>query len=495
MMFKYYSGAPEYPRPQIGILFIILFALFNSSIVFARNLTHESNERSNWSHFAPKGKIYCIGKLFADKHGAEKNDFPKTLARMLANNYELVWDEKNLSTNNDVGSERDKLSDFNRLVAEKGDFVFLDINAEIASLNDKDNERSKLLEKTKSLINAGARVVLLVLPSPLDDKSKAKNSQLLKEFALKSNAEIVDFLPALSRSDAYEERKGLTANGSTLIAKRLFELIKTPIVGDADINLKDVKIDNFGGYVCSTFYFEGREAKIVKPKRVAKGKPWIWRARFWGHEPQLDIAMLERGYHIVYCDVSELFGNDEALQIWDRFYQFLQKSGLNKKSIMEGMSRGGVYIYNWMFRYPDRVSVVYADAPVLDFKSWPGGKGKGQGSSENWEIFKKDYQLTEQEAINFKHSPLDRAAELGALKIPAIHVVGDIDDIVPPEENTLPFAKLFIAAGGKMEIIHKAHVGHHPHSLVDPSPIIDFLLKAEKRNINFTANNALSFKK
>ena len=35
---------------------------------------------------------------------------------------------------------------------------------------------------------------------------------------------------------------------------------------------------------------------------VADGKPWVWRARFFGHEPQFDIAML-KGYHVVYCDV------------------------------------------------------------------------------------------------------------------------------------------------------------------------------------------------
>ena len=33
--------------------------------------------------------------------------------------------------------------------------------------------------------------------------------------------------------------------------------------------------------------------RIVAPKKAADGKPWVWRARFWRHEPQFDLAMLE----------------------------------------------------------------------------------------------------------------------------------------------------------------------------------------------------------
>ena len=35
--------------------------------------------------------------------------------------------------------------------------------------------------------------------------------------------------------------------------------------------------------------------RVVTPDKVAHGKPWIWRARFWGHEPQTDLALLAKG--------------------------------------------------------------------------------------------------------------------------------------------------------------------------------------------------------
>ncbi|HUP10935.1 MAG TPA: hypothetical protein VM187_01940, partial [Niastella sp.] len=62
-------------------------------------------------------------------------------------------------------------------------------------------------------------------------------------------------------------------------------------------------VSSFHGYACAEFSFNGRKAKIVKPGRTAKGRPFVWRARFWGVEPQTDIALLSRGFHVVYCDV------------------------------------------------------------------------------------------------------------------------------------------------------------------------------------------------
>ena len=56
------------------------------------------------------------------------------------------------------------------------------------------------------------------------------------------------------------------------------------------------------------------------------------------------------------------------------------KFGFAKKAALVGLSRGGLYCYNWAVANPDKVASLYGDAPVCDFKSWPGGKGKGKGS-------------------------------------------------------------------------------------------------------------------
>ena len=104
---------------------------------------------------------------------------------------------------------------------------------------------------------------------------------------------------------------------------------------------------DYHGFKCLNFKFEGRDAKIVFPSKAEKGRHWIWRARFWGHEPQTEIALLLKGFHLVYVDAADLCGNHDAVLLWNRFYDFLiREYQLNKKTVLEGFSRGGLYIYN-----------------------------------------------------------------------------------------------------------------------------------------------------
>lgn len=239
-------------------------------------------------------------------------------------------------------------------------------------------------------------------------------------------------------------------------------------------------IADFHGYTSYEGYFEGHPAKVVIPKGgPAKGKPWVWRTRFWGHEPQADLALLAKGYHVVFCDVAELFANEEALGIWDRFYQVLQKAGFHKKAAMFGMSRGGFYAYRWAARYPNRVAGVYADNPVLNIRSWPLGEGKSPGSPATWQIFLKDFGFSsEEEARQFKGNPLDLVPEIIKGGFPMLHICGDADELVPIDENSDPFEQKVKAAGGQIRVIRKPGGKHHPHSLKDPAEIVTFVIQA-----------------
>src|SRR5262245_54390753 len=37
---------------------------------------------------------------------------------------------------------------------------------------------------------------------------------------------------------------------------------------------------------------------VVAPKRPAAGYPWSWQGYYWDHEPQTEIELLKRGFHI-----------------------------------------------------------------------------------------------------------------------------------------------------------------------------------------------------
>ena len=243
-------------------------------------------------------------------------------------------------------------------------------------------------------------------------------------------------------------------------------------------SVKNIVQNNWNGFEMIAFDFNGVDARIVFPKKANPLKNWIWRTQFWAHEPQTDIALLNLGFHVVYVDVVDLYGNTIAINRLNNFYNFLIKNfGLNKKTVLEGMSRGGLDAFNWASENTDKVFCIYVDAPVCDIKSWPGGLGKGQGSKNDWQKCLKAYNLTESSVIDFKGIPLINCLKLAQAKIPIISVCGDADTVVPLEENSLKLAEIYRAAGGEIELIIKKGIGHHPHSLQDPKPIVDFIVK------------------
>ncbi len=251
----------------------------------------------------------------------------------------------------------------------------------------------------------------------------------------------------------------------------------------------------FHGYELIDFKLGEVPCKVVIPKKIADGKPWVWRARFWGHEPQFDLAMLERGYHVAYCDVGNLFGSSEAVRRWNELYNYLRFEHLfADRVVLEGMSRGGLIVYNWAAANPDKVAAIYGDAPVMDFKSWPGGKGVGPGAAGAWKACLKAYGMTEAEALAYKGNPIDNLAPLAKAGIPIIHVVGDVDEVVPVAENTAIAQARYKKLGGVFEVIHKKDVGHHPHCLKNPQPIVDFILRHDQSVSTIPAEQIVSDK-
>lgn len=240
-----------------------------------------------------------------------------------------------------------------------------------------------------------------------------------------------------------------------------------------------VAISEWQGFPALHFKAAGRNAILVLPKTPAENRPWIWRQEFFGNEPQADIALLKEGFHVAYVDVQNMYGAPAAMNIMDRFYETLVRDyRLSPKTVLEGFSRGGLFSFNWATLHPGRVAAIYVDAPVCDVASWPGGRGKGTGSPEDWLRLLDVYGVTEEEALSGKLSPVNRLEPLAKARIPILAVVGDADSVVPLEENMALVERKYRALGGSIRVIHKPGVGHHPHSLPDPAPIVEFILKS-----------------
>ena len=182
----------------------------------------------------------------------------------------------------------------------------------------------------------------------------------------------------------------------------------------------------------------------------------------------MDSMLIRKGYHVVYLDTDLLLGSPKCVAIWNDFYNYLTSLyGLNKKVALEGVSRGGLYIYNFAKKYPEKVSCIYAEGPVCDFKSWPGGKLTAKGDPESWKLLMASYNFkSEKEAMDYMDNPIDNLQKLAAAKVPVFHTIGLNDSIVPNEENTYKLINRYIRLGGPATVYTNTEgkqslQGHH----------------------------------
>jgi hypothetical protein len=193
---------------------------------------------------------------------------------------------------------------------------------------------------------------------------------------------------------------------------------------------------------------------VVAPKQAAHGKPWSWRAVYWNHQPQAEVELLKRGFHVAHISVDpkpgsltdltidelmdELGMSTSALAEWDAWYAYLTgQYGLSKKPAFIGMSRGGIFEYRWCTINPDKVSCIYADNPGM-----------------------------EREAF-------EKLGNLARADVPVLQICGAIDPLFGKYASAIE--AIYHQFGGRISMMVKEGYAHHPHSLRNPKPIADFI--------------------
>jgi pimeloyl-ACP methyl ester carboxylesterase len=181
---------------------------------------------------------------------------------------------------------------------------------------------------------------------------------------------------------------------------------------------------------------------VIVPREPAPGHPWSWRGCYWDHEPQAEVALLGRGFHVAHISAS---ANLKPGKTWDAWYAFLTREhGLSKKPAFIGMSRGGEYAYTWATAHPESVACIYADNPAIT----PEAIGK--------------------------------LGDLARTDVPLLHICGEIDPLLPRHSATVE--AIYRQLGGRISVMIKEGAGHHPHSLHNPSPIADFMAQAVQKS-------------
>ena len=222
------------------------------------------------------------------------------------------------------------------------------------------------------------------------------------------------------------------------------------------------------------FSLNERETVIVSPDNPLEGNPTVWRTEFFEAFDTVDKALLEKGWHIVYHTVSNMYGAPKSLKYMHEFQNFATIAfGLSRKPVLFGFSRGGLYAVNYAAEYPDCVGGIYLDAPVQDIRDWPC-RDDMIGTLDR-RICMYLYGLTDETLPSFDGNPIDKAKEIA--DIPLIIVAGLADTTVLWERNGAIMADRVLTEGGNVEVILKEDCEHHPHSLEDPTPIVEFIEK------------------
>lgn len=239
-----------------------------------------------------------------------------------------------------------------------------------------------------------------------------------------------------------------------------------------------MEITDWNGYRQLHFDVGGRRSTVICPDEPLPGNPWVWRAEFFEAFNYADFALLKKGWHLAYHCVSDMYGCPESIEMMKEFYDYVTSGfRLHERPAIFGFSRGGLYAVNFALKYPDCCGLLYLDAPVLDIRSWPGGLGAGRGEPGCWEECKRVYHLNENTAFRFSDNPLDHVRELAGTGIPVLLVCGLLDSYVPYAENGRPFCEEMMSYYARIEQIVKPDCDHHPHSLEDPAPIVDYIEK------------------
>lgn len=242
---------------------------------------------------------------------------------------------------------------------------------------------------------------------------------------------------------------------------------------------KVLRSDTWYGYKRTVFDFEGHEAWIVSPKcEPAAGLPWTWTMQ-WA-EAYVDrtgvLDLLAKGWHHVTIETFQYRMDEEGLRVSRAFQKFLvEELGFAQKANLVGMSWGGFFSTRYAAAFPECVGKIYLDAPLMNFDGFakvggtPTENAAQIGPWANMPPADGNWSTDSRMPVNMA----DRLAKAG---IPILLLYGGQDATVPPSRNCELFAERFKAAGGKIDIHHRALYGHHPHG-EDPdktSSIVSF---------------------
>ena len=242
--------------------------------------------------------------------------------------------------------------------------------------------------------------------------------------------------------------------------------------------------ENFYGYKQENIVILDRDAIVVYPKEGTSNGKWVLKTEYFGAFPDTEIKLLEKGYHVAHVVNKTRWYVHEDNAARAALAEYMHRSlGLSQKCVIVGMSCGGMQGIYFGAVYPQYVSCMYLDAPVVDLLSVVFGLGKTRNCPDHeffQREFTKDKNMTLVDTMSYREHPLDYIPRLMENRIPLVLVSGDSDTVVCFDENGRFLKEAYEKSDIPFELHIKPGGDHHPHGLCDNTPIVDFILKYDK---------------
>ena len=207
-----------------------------------------------------------------------------------------------------------------------------------------------------------------------------------------------------------------------------------------------------------SFRLDGHDAFLILPKNAKNETPWVWYApTLRGLPAKEEVWMfkqfLQNGIAIGGIDVGESYGSPAGREVFQKFYNYVTNARkLNAKPVLLARSRGGLMLYNWAVEHPQSVNGIAGIYPVCNITSYPGVAKAAPAYRMSPE--KLQEQLKNQ-------NPVDRLAPLAAAKVPVFHIHGDVDKVVPLEQNSALLKSRYNALGAVAHVEIIPQQGHN----------------------------------
>lgn len=232
----------------------------------------------------------------------------------------------------------------------------------------------------------------------------------------------------------------------------------------------------------TSFLVGDRPAFILWPEKDKRSQPqpWIMYAPTLPgypdeHEKWMHQKFLDAGIAVTGIDIGEAYGSPRGNeQIGELYKVLLEKHQFAKRGCLLGRSRGGLWSVSWGAANPEKVCGLAGIYPVFDLRSYP--KIPAAAPAYGLSAAELEQQLD-------KLNPISKVPALVRARIPVFIIHGDVDTVVPIEQNSQELVKHY--AQGDQEnlvtlVVAKGQGHNYWEGFFRCQELVDFAIERAK---------------